>query len=118
MRGLRKAQAYSVGAVVGDALVTHDALHLRLVLLHAELGLLLLDVLHDLADAALALAFELPPARELDAAPAAGLLGRLALVLRDVDPGDGELVALLDVAVRDELERVRGLEDGAGGGVT
>ena len=68
--------------------------------------------------ASLALALELPPARELDAAPAPGLLGRLALVLRDVDPGDGELVALLDVAVRDELERVRGLEDGAGGGVT
>ena len=118
MRGLRKAQACLVGAVVGDALVTHDALHLRLVLLHAELGLLLLDVLHDLTDAALALALELPAARELDAAPAAGLLGRLALVLRDVDPGDGELVALLDVAVRDELERVRGLEDGPGGGVT
>ena len=75
MRGLRKAQAYSVGAVVGDALVTHDALHLRLVLLHAELGLFLLDVLHDLADAALALTLELPAPRKLAAAPAARLLG-------------------------------------------
>ena len=118
MRGLRKAQAYSVGAVVGDALVTHDALHLRLVLLHAELGLFLLDILHDFTDAALALALELPAARELDAAPPARLLRGLTRTLNDVDVGDRELVALLDGAVRDELELGRaGGEGRAGGGV-
>ena len=98
--------------------MAHDLLHLRLVLLDAELGVLLLEVLHDLRQAALALALESPAPRELDPAAAAGLLGGLVRVLGDVDVRDRELVALLDGAVRDELELGRaGGEGGAGGGV-
>ncbi len=92
--------------------MAHDALHLRLVLVYTELRILLLDVLYDLPNAALALALEFPAARKLDATAAAGLLGRLAIVLGDVDPRDRDFIALLDVAVRDELELVGGLEEG------
>ena len=58
----------------GEGLVAHDLLHLRLVLLDAELGVLLLEVLHDLGHAALAFALELPAPCELDAAPPARVL--------------------------------------------
>ena len=99
--------------------MAHDLLHLRLVLLDAQLGVLLLEVLHDLGHAALALALELPAARELDAAPAARLLGGLVWVLGDVDVRDRELVALLERPRGDERELGRaGCPGRARGGVT
>lgn len=96
------AQRFADGAFVAQ-----DVLDLRLVLLHPKLRVLLRDVLHDLGDAALALALELPAPCKLDAPSSAGLLCRLAVVLGDVDPSDRELVALVDRARGDKFQLVR-----------
>ena len=51
-------------------------------------------------------------ARELDAALPAGKAGVHVLARRDVDPGHGELVALLDGLRGDEVELIRALGEG------
>lgn len=96
--------------------MAHDLLDLGFVLLDTEFGILLLDVLHGLSQAALALALELPASCEFDAAPAARPLRSFVSVLGDVNVRDRELLALLERARGDELELVRADDKGRTGG--